>query len=72
MIKPIHVVYVDPDQDVWRVSGENPSQLFGTFSTKERAIENARDLAKQKHGQMIVRSKTQALEFAEDFASVER
>lgn len=72
MPQTIQVVYVDPGEDVWRVSGDNASQLFGTFPTKERAIDSARSLAKQKHGQLIVRSKTQALEFAEDYASVER
>lgn len=72
MPEAIHTIFVDPDGDEWRVSGESPRQLFGTFKTKETAIENGRRLAKNFHGQMIVRAKAEALDFAEDYASVER
>ncbi len=68
----IHLVYVDPIQDAWRVSGETRNQLFGTFKTKEKAIVSGRRIAKKESGQMIVRNANGGVEFAEDYASVER
>ena len=72
MAEMIHTIYVDPKGKDWQVTGENPRQQFGIFESKESAIHNARELAKRFHGQMVVRSNLEQLEFAEDYASVER
>jgi len=68
----IHLIYVDPIEHHWRITGEERGQSYGEFADKEQAIDSARQLAKAKQGQLIVRTADHRIEFAEDFASVER
>jgi hypothetical protein len=72
MERAIREVYVDPKHGRWRVSGENQGTSFSLFADKETAVSEGRRLAKSEHGQLIVRHANGTLEFAEDFASVER
>jgi len=72
MEKPIESIFVDPVNKAWRVSGRTPSKVFGTFHNKNEAVETGRQIAKKKHGQLIVHGPNRALDFAEDYASVER
>jgi len=68
----IHSVFVDLDNSVWRVTGDQPGEQLGTFAAKEEALNVARAEAKKCRGQLVVRKANQIVEFAEDFASVER
>ena len=68
----ISVIYVVHEADGnWVVHGEHASEILGRFASKEAAIETARGLAREKHGQQVVRRGENEVEFAEDFASVE-
>jgi hypothetical protein len=71
MTTVIHLIYVDPVEAGWRVSGEERGETWGTFPEKEAAVAAARALAKDMKGQLIVRTADQNVEFAEDYASVE-
>ena len=69
----ISVIYVVREVNgEWVVHGEHASEILGRFASKESAVETARGLAREKHGQLVVRRGENEVEFAEDFASVER
>jgi hypothetical protein len=68
----IATIYVVPEAKGWVVHGEHPSEILGRYSLKDEAISAARCIATQKQGQLVVRRSDSSVEFAEDYASVER
>lgn len=69
----IATIYVVPETSGnWVVHGEHPSEVLGRFPQKVEALDAARTIAHDKHGQLVVRRSDSSVEFAEDFASVER
>jgi hypothetical protein len=66
-------IYVESAaHDHWIVCSEYPGELLGRFENKDMAIDAARKIARDRSAQMVVRRDENEIEFAEDYASVER
>lgn len=73
MAAVISTIYVVPETSgTWVIHGEHRHEELGRFATRDEAIAEARRLAQQHHGQLVVRTDANTVEFAEDYASVER
>lgn len=49
-------VWVSPNKEGWKVHSANASRAEGIYSTKSEAVERAREVAENKHAELIVQN----------------
>jgi len=65
-------ITVVPKRDkYWHVTNESGAEVFRS-AERSVAIRKGRTIARCKHGQLVVKKRDGKLDFAEDFAAVER
>ena len=49
-------VWVSPNKEGWKVRSANASRAEGIYSTKSEAVKRAREVAENKHAELIVQN----------------
>lgn len=66
MAKPVHVV---PHKDGWAVRREDAERVSSVHSTKDKAVDQGRDTARQDRTELVIHGKDGRIQDKDSFGS---